>query len=672
MLRPAAAVKQFSIADCVLRRYYILRYYRRGQLVGRLAQRGRLWLERRGWFKLRPWQDALPGLRSEPALAAWAEGVVHRRDNQAAAHQAEGLLAGRFCLLNDQRELPDPVDWHPSGPHGPSRLWRFALHYHEFLLDLAAEGLRTGEAAFLRRAWDLVAQWIEANRPDDPRVLDDAWHPYCISRRLPVWIALWHTVPAPPELGPRVLASLFDQARYLAGHLEWDLGGNHLLENLRGLVFSGVFFTGPEAEGWLRRAGPVVRRQLAEQVLAHGEHFERSPMYHARMLEVISDLRDVTAGLDPALSRYCGEAATRMAAFLESICHPDGGIPQLGDSSLDEGAESEEQRAESEEQRAESEEQRAESREPRAEGPASRDRKGAAFSREAFTAAACKVGAAADPAGRHASPARRVGPYWIFRDSADFLLFDTGPVGPDHLPAHAHADLLGLEASWHGRRLFVDSGVFDYEDSPMRRYCRSTAAHNCLEIDGQDQCDMWSRFRMGYRGWPGPLETGQAAGFHWASAWHNAYRRLGVPRVGRLVACRPGGPWLCLDWAEGRGTHRLTSRLHVHPDFHVTPIGDRAVELRCDGVRLRLYFLGRGGVSVEAGWYCSQFGLRLPAPVVRFESETALPASIAWCLVPAEGDSRPPEEWLERLLAAVPQSRVGGGGCGIRPERDAR
>ena len=106
------------------------------------------------------------------------------------------------------------------------------------------------------------------------------------------------------------------------------------------------------------------------------------------------------------------------------------------------------------------------------------------------------------------------------------------------MPAHAHADLLTFEASFGGRRLFVDSGVFNYEDDAMRRYCRSSAAHNVLQIDGHDQCDMWSRFRMGYRGWPTGLECGQTHGFHWARAAHNAYRRLGVPKLGRWLACR--------------------------------------------------------------------------------------------------------------------------------------
>lgn len=36
-------------------------------------------------------------------------------------------------------------------------------------------------------------------------------------------------------------------ANFLADHLERDLGGNHLLENLRGLALTGAFLDGPDS-----------------------------------------------------------------------------------------------------------------------------------------------------------------------------------------------------------------------------------------------------------------------------------------------------------------------------------------------------------------------------------------------------------------------------------------
>jgi uncharacterized heparinase superfamily protein len=222
------------------------------------------------------------------------------------------------------------------------------------------------------------------------------------------------------------------------------------------------------------------------------------------------------------------------------------------------------------------------------------------------------------------------GDIWTWRDGGDFLVFDAGAVGADHLPAHAHSDLLTIEASLAGHRLIVDSGTFDYSDGPMRQYCRSTGAHNVVQIDDAEQCDMWSRFRMGYRGWPQSLDRGCDDGFLWARAYHNAYRRAGVPRVGRWIACRPGGPWLCVDSAHGRGVHQLTSWLHFHPEVHVAVASDDEVHLQLAEHSARLRYLVPGELSLDTGWYCPEFGVRMAAPVLKWITVRRVPAITAW------------------------------------------
>jgi uncharacterized heparinase superfamily protein len=528
----------------------------------------------------------------ERTLRSCASQRMRSRD---LADRLRQLRSGRIRLLNQELHAGWPLDWQSDAFECAPRLWRFHLQYHEFLLDFAAELVAGVGASHLGEAWDCVLRWIEAfPDPRDARS-DDAWHPYCLSRRIPVWCLLWTASPPATGVAGVVRDSLAWQAEHLRTNLERDLGGNHLLQNARGLIAAGCFFSGPAARRWLRTGTHVLLRELPEQVLAHGEHFERSPMYHREMLDLTTDVRDWTQEREPALADACGDTARRMADFLDAIAHPDGEIPLLGDSCLAEACP-------------------ASTSIPHGTTPPG-DARWSSTTRSAAAAAA-----------------RRVGDYWTWRHERDYLLFDAGPVGPDHLPAHAHADLLNIEISIDGRRFVVDSGVFDYEDGPMRRYCRSTAAHNALEIDGASQCDMWSRFRMGHRGWPTSLFTGSEGGFDWTSAAHNAYRRLGAPTVGRWIACRPGGPWFIVDWALGGGRHVLSNRLHLHPDVRVELIAPHVARTRHGAATVVIAALGSHPLRLESGWYCPRLGEAQPATVLVCTREAALPAIGGWSL----------------------------------------
>ncbi len=506
------------------------------------------------------------------------------------------------------------LDWHmQTWPEAP-RLWCFHLHYHEFLLDLAAAE-QSASRGFVDHAWRTVADWIERNRLSDPRSIRDAWHPYCISRRLPVWLSLWEAAEPPEAMRETVLRSIVTQARFLERHLERDVGGNHLLENLRALALVDAWFSGTESDGRLERVERLLDHEVNSQILPHGEHFERSPMYHCIMLEAVLDVRDVCRRIRPSLAEKCDAVARRMADFLVTILHPDGEIPLLSDTCFGEVA------------------------------PA----------RQLLTRASDAEAVAASWKADWLSPTnetgdlslavRTTGSYWTVRENHDVLLFDAGRVGPDHLPAHAHADLLNFEVSVAGRRWIVDGGVFNYQDDEMRRYCRGSAAHNVLTIDDADQCDVYSRFRMGYRGWPSELVSGETDGVHWVWATHNAYRRLGVPRVGRWIGCRSGGSWLVVDWAEGQGTHRLTNRLHFHPEVVVEPNGDDRWRLRLGDETRYLWPLAKGEVTLQSGWYCPRLGCRLACSVLLWTAREPLPMSCGWQF-DQSADSRTTEfEW---------------------------
>ena len=573
--------------------WYILRNHRASQLGWRAAS-----IVQRRLFPLLPhsrYTDVAPASvvrRENGGFEVMLERHLHLRHDENG-ERACRIIDGEFEFLNESRKLTHPIDWQLASVEPVSHLWRFHLHYQEYLLDLLRAFRTHHDEATGHRIWEIIDDWICRNPLDRPGALSDAWHPFCLSNRIAIWILLWQSGTVPEHMQDRFAGSLESQVRYLERHLEWDLRGNHLLENLRTLALVGAFFDGPVAEKRLDTADRLIRQQLIEQILPSGEHFERSPMYHAQMLSAVLDIRDAAKLARPDLADMCHAVASRMASFLSRILHPDGGIPLLSDSALDETP-----------------------------NPSVLIQVVNDSSRTVI----CGPAQVRDEKDG----------YWIWRHDRDFLVFDAGPIGADELPAHAHCDLLNLEATVDGQRLFVDRGVYDYGDGEIRQGCRSTAGHNVLQVDGVEQCDMWSRFRVGYRGHPSQLEQGHTGPFAWCNATHNAYRRIGVPVVGRWIACRHDFPWICVDWAEGNGSHEVTTRLHLHPDVEVMQELPRSVRLRVGEQSLLLSSLSIAELSIEDGWYCPDFGVRHETSVVTISTECTLPAAIGWIVTDSE------------------------------------
>ncbi|MEP6811947.1 MAG: alginate lyase family protein [Actinomycetota bacterium] len=308
----------------------------------------------------------------------------------------------------------------PTPPAAPTRLGRFHRQYGEDVLAAA----RSGDLEETRR---LVATWIEAHSPH----VGDAWHPYPLSTRVGNWVAALSLLPelASPELS----RSLWRQLRRLELNVEDDVLGNHVIRNARALVLGGVSFGAPELT---RRGIDLLRRELPEQVLPDGGHYERSPAYH---LVVLRDLLEVQAASPHS---WLGDAIESMRRFAAALARPDGAPALFNDGTVDA---------------------------PRLDLP--RPPEGlAVFPDSGFV---------------------------VVREGELWLAFRCGAPAPAFLPAHAHADALSFQLWWRGRPVVVDPGTYTYEPGPDRDWFRSTRAHSTVTVDGRDQFRLWGAFRSG-------------------------------------------------------------------------------------------------------------------------------------------------------------------------------
>ncbi|HZV20374.1 MAG TPA: alginate lyase family protein [Hyphomicrobiales bacterium] len=472
-------------------------------------------------------------------------------------------LLGRNVVL----KLPG-ADWNSLASRPEHQLWSMHLHYMEYLTEVTD------------RLWAaLVTDWIAANPPTAPGAWKAGWNSYALSIRTVVWMQelARRTGTLPAGLVRKVEASLAQQMAFLERNLETDIGGNHLIKNIRALAWASAYFEGYKAKRWRQKAVKLLVPELNTQTLADGMHFERSPSYH---MQVFVDLLECRQALGQEISTELDPVLERMAQALADLTHPDGKPALFNDAGL--------------------------TMAPPA-GPCL----------EVYTRLL----------DRRCAPRRlfalREAGYFGLRSGQSYFVADCGRIGPDALPAHAHGDALSFEWSVGGRRVIVDQGVFEYNEGERRQKSRSAASHNTLCFEGADQADFFGAFRCGRR--PnvtllhyeeredGFVLEGAHDGFRYlpGSPIHRRHFRAGETRI------------VIRDKIEGKAGRRAFISYLLHPSIEVRAAGNIAT-LHHGNASIGM--TSTAPIAIEDAVWWPDMGIELPTRRLRVQLD---PSSMA-------------------------------------------
>lgn len=490
------------------------------QIVGQVRHRLRKAIEDPQKFAAQA-IPPFPGVRWSPAEAFVSPVPEH-----------EAWQQGCFTFINRTESLGSPIDWQKPGL---PKLWLYNLHYFDYLWPMSFSDARA-----------IALDWI-ARHPLGKGAV--GWEPYPTSLRLMNFCCLFfHRWRNETEHDRSFCDALWHgmhlQAEWLLSHLETHLLGNHYLENAAALTVAGNCFGNSR---WTKVGRSILEEQLDEQILPDGGHFERSPMYHARVVYLLKMLWNI--GVMDILPML--QDAER---FVAAMTHPDGNIALLNDAAL---------------------------------------------------GVYCT-----EPVPLHPGvfPYPDTGYFAARTPDGHYLLCDAAPIGPDYLPGHAHADIFTFELSLFGQRVIVDSGTTDYEISDTRKFTRSTAAHNTVEIAGQDQCEMWAAFRVGRRGHPRDVAFEKLDDGFRLSGWHDGYRHLkGSPIHRRTFRFEFGGAITVEDLVESGAPHPVVSRLHLHPSVRAKLVSPLEVELSFPRGKAQVLFTGEGNLRIQPSLYYPEF-----------------------------------------------------------------
>lgn len=336
-------------------------------------------------------------------------------------------IDGEFSMLNLSKKFDSKIDWNYS-QYG--KLWTYNLTYFEYLKE--------------REDLSLIYYFIE-----NICSVKDGLEPFPISLRGINWIKFLTKYEIKDK---KIDDSLYAQYYILLDNLEYHLLGNHLLENGFSLLFGAYYF---QDETLYKKAKEILEKELNEQILDDGAHFELSPMYHQLMLFRVLDCINLVQNNsweNQELLIFLEEKASLMLGWLKSISYENGEIPLLNDSA----------------------------------------NKIAPNSKELFEFAS-RLNINIVVKNLNESGYRK-----IKKENYECIV-DVGEVGASYIPGHAHADTFNFELYIQNKPFIVDSGLSTYNTGKQRDNERSTKAHNTVEINETNSSEVWGGFRVANR-----------------------------------------------------------------------------------------------------------------------------------------------------------------------------
>jgi hypothetical protein len=209
----------------------------------------------------------------------------------------------------------------------------------------------------------------------------------------------------------------------------------------------------------------------------------------------------------------------------------------------------------------------------------------------------------------------------------------------------AQADMLHVDLWYDGLNVLRDGGSYKYySDPPWQHFFESTAGHNTVEVDGQDQmvrgpAFLWFRWiQSRHLAYAFSLD-GRAT---FISGEHYGYRRLPGRVVHRRSILRVVDSYLIVDDLLGSGSHELALRWRLasldwqreNDSWRATSRGQElSIALHLpDGFKIDLC-RGVEGDQAE-GWESEYYAERVPVPTLVARGNGTLPVRLVTIVGP--------------------------------------
>jgi uncharacterized heparinase superfamily protein len=418
---------------------------------------------------------------------------------------------------------------------------------------------------YLFAGFYLIDDWNRFNRD---RIIGDKWNAYVVAERIMNWIGFCsQNCEMIFKRVDKYAEYIYEQAMELYGSVEFYLLGNHLLSEAKALLFAGIFLN---EDKFYKYGKKILFDEIDEQFMNDGGHFERSVSYHVESMQQYFESIAGMQLVNDSDALVLIEKLIPAYQYLNEMIDAYGNIPLFNDSAYDYPV-----------------------------GVDASDFLGTAELLYNCTPPRCLKGQYFKRWFFVKGIQREIS--WeekcLYEDTGYLcrrfevsnvthsIYVDVSDGGPEYNLGHMHADALNILFASEQKEIFVDTGVFTYEDGNDRIYCRSTEAHNTIEIDGINNAEIWASFRVGARGKTTIVNylhndgAGSRDRSFVITAMHDGYKEMRREMEDtRVVYFSDTEKKIWIYYRlEGKGNHKIFSRFHLNPLCRIDVVDDYTI-----------------------------------------------------------------------------------------------
>lgn len=395
------------------------------------------------------------------------------------------------------------------------KLWNYHLQYMDYLLD---------DSIPINQRSDLLKD-ISNHILKGVLKLE----PYPVSRRIVSSLLFINSYNQ--DLDPSITFALKRQVHFLESNIEYHLDANHLLENYMALCFAFCYLNEKVKFDFYYIK---LNEQLDKQLLSDGAHFEKSPSYHLHILYrllLIYQTAEVYFNPLTDLTKL-KDFISKMVSWADQMLLNQSNFPLFNDSTYGQNPDYIQLQS--------------------------------IWKRLVTSFKEIELSESG---------------YRKLQQHDFCLIVNCGHVIPVFQPGHIHADMLHLVLYYKDKAVLVDCGISTYENNSIRLFEKSTASHNTICYENENQSQIWRAFRMAKRA-KIQLISFSKNSLEARVTWHNGFQH--TRKILLTENC------LCIEDSVVPLNRKFKSTL---ANFHF----DAGIQI----------------VPIETEWYIQELGLRI-------------------------------------------------------------